>query len=142
MKAPINNQTNSNNNNEKQQASKSRKNRRGLYFAVFIFTAIVLLSRHETVKTIDCTPDIIAGKPDVIMLGAWWCTYCYQAKKYFQGNDIDYCEYDMESTVIGKQLYEENGSGAVPIFLIGNYRLQGFNPRQIERAIANLEKTP
>ena len=61
------------------------------------------------------------------MLGAWWCTYCYQAKKYFQRNDIQYCEYDMENTATGKRLYQEHGSGAVPILLIGQYQLNGFS---------------
>ena len=47
----------------------------------------------------------------------------------------------MESTTIGKQLYEENGGGAVPILLIGKYRLQGFNEHQIEQALALLNES-
>ena len=122
--------------------NRPKKKIRGLLIILFIFVAITLFSRHETVTTIDCTPDIIAKKPDIIMLGAWWCTYCYQAKKYFQSNNINYCEYDMENTNRGKQLYEDNGGGAVPILLIGKYRLQGFNEQQIETALATLNKTP
>lgn len=99
---------------------------------------MILISRHETVVTIDCTPEIIASKPDVIMLGAWWCTYCYQAKKYFQRNNIHYCEYDMENTETGKRIYEEHGGGAVPIFLIGKYQLSGFSEQQIDAALASL----
>jgi len=99
---------------------------------------MVFFSRHEPVNTIDCTPEIIASKPEVIMLGAWWCTYCYQAKKYFQKKNIQYCEYDMENTVIGKRLYAEHGSGAVPILLIGEYRLNGFSEQQIEIALSIL----
>ena len=111
-----------------------------LYLLVLFFLAMIFLSRHDPVRTIDCTPEIIAGKPDVIMLGAWWCTYCYQAKKYFQRNDIQYCEYDMENTATGKRLYQEHGSGAVPILLIGQYQLNGFSESQIERALATLNK--
>jgi len=73
------------------------------------------------------------------MLGAWWCTYCYQAKKYFQHNNIHYCEYDMENTETGRQLYEEHGGGAVPILLIGEYRLSGFSEQQIETALSLLK---
>ena len=62
-------------------------------------------------------------------------------KKYFQRNNIHYCEYDMESTITGKRLYEENGGGAIPILLIDKYRLQGFSKRQIETALATLDKT-
>jgi len=121
-----------------------RKPRRKINGFLILFLALglfLLFDDHEPVKTIDCTPEIIANKPDVVMLGAWWCTYCYQAKKYFQRNDIHYCEYDMENTTIGKQLYDENGGGAVPILLIGKNRLQGFSERQIDRALAQLAKS-
>ena len=76
------------------------------------------------------------------MLGAWWCPYCYQARKYLQNNEISYCEYDMESTEIGRQLYQEQGGGAIPKLLIGNYQISGFNQRQIERALDLLHNEP
>ncbi len=116
--------------------------RGGLLVIVIFVAAIILLSRHEPVNTIDCTPNIVASKPEVIMLGAWWCTYCYQAKKYFQKNNISYCEYDMENTEEGKRLYQDNGSGAVPILLIGEYQLNGFSRQQVDAALALLENTP
>jgi len=117
--------------------SKTPKSKRGGLFVIAIFVvAMILLSRQETVNTIDCNADVLATKPDVIMLGAWWCSYCYKAKKYFQKNNIHYCEYDMENTLEGKRLYKKHGSGAVPIILIGEYQLSGFSERQIEAALA------
>jgi len=118
----------------------SRK-RGGLFVIAIFVAAIIILSRHEPVNTIDCTPDIVASKPDVIMLGAWWCTYCYQAKKYFQKNNINYCEYDMENTDEGKRLYQASGGGAVPILLIGEYQLNGFSRQQVDAALALLKNT-
>lgn len=126
---------------EKHQHKNKKRRISGLLITLIILSAIVLLSRREPVNTIDCTPEIMAQRPDIVMLGAWWCTYCYQAKKYFQRDNIHYCEYDMENTIIGKRLYEENGGGAVPIMLIGEYRLQGFDQQQIEEAISLLNKT-
>ena len=108
---------------------------------VVLVVGFIFISRHEPVNTVDCTPEIIANKPDVIMLGAWWCSYCYKAKRYFQENKINYCEYDMENTVIGKKLYKEHGSGAVPMMLIGQYQINGYSEQQIEYAIALLNKT-
>lgn len=120
---------------------KKKRKINGFLTLALAFIAIFLFSNHEPVTTVDCTPEIIASKPDVVMLGAWWCTYCYQAKKYFQHNNINYCEYDMENTTIGRQLYEENGGGAVPILLIGKYRLQGFSEQQIKQALALLNES-
>ena len=128
-----------NTDNEKNIKQPKRK-RGGLFIIEIIFIALIIFSRQETVNTIDCTADIIASKPDVIMLGAWWCTYCYKAKKYFQKKNIHYCEYDMENTLEGRRLYEKHGAGAVPIMLIGDHQLNGFNERQIEAAIATIKK--
>jgi len=118
-----------------------KKNRSGIFIIAIFIAAIIIFSRQEPLNTIDCTPDIIASKPDVIMLGAWWCTYCYQAKKYFQKNNIHYCEYDMEHTEEGKRLYQAKGGGAVPILLIGDYKLSGFSEQQIETALDLLKNT-
>ncbi len=114
---------------------------KGLVFFVVLVVGFIFISRQEPVNTIDCTPEIIAGEPDVIMLGAWWCSYCYKAKRYFQKNKIDYCEYDMENTVIGKKLYREHGSGAVPMMLIGQYQINGYSEQQIEYALSLLDNT-
>ena len=116
----------------------SKRNKRGLVFFVILIVGFIFISRHEPVNTIDCTPEIIAGEPDVVMLGAWWCSYCYKAKRYFQENKISYCEYDMENTVIGKKLYREHGSGAVPTMLIGQYQINGYSEQQIEYALSLL----
>lgn len=111
----------------------------GLFFIILLFAALIIFSRHEAINTIKCTPEIIAKKPDVIMLGAWWCSYCYKAKEYFQQNNIQYCEYDMENTATGKRLYQKHGGG-LPVLLIGKYQLNGFNERQLETALSLLEK--
>ena len=131
---------NDNAENQARNDNERPKSKRGGLFIIVVFVfGLIFLSRHEALNTIDCNADIIAKKPDVIMLGAWWCTYCYQAKKYFQRKNINYCEYDMENTVEGRRLYEENGGGAVPVLFIGEYQLSGFSEQQIEAALALLK---
>ena len=120
--------------------TKPAKKRKNMIIVILIFLGFIFFSRHESIETIDCTPEIMATKPDVVMLGAWWCTYCYQAKVYFQKNKVHYCEYDMENTVEGKRLYEAYGGGAVPILLIGKYQLSGYSEQQVEQALALLKK--
>lgn len=124
--------------NLKDRKSPIRK-KGGFFIIILLFAGLIFFSRHEAIVTIDCTPEIIAKKPDVIMLGAWWCSYCYQAKAYFQHSNIHYCEYDMENTAIGKQLYQKHGGG-LPVLLIGKYQLNGFSERQIESALSLLDQ--
>jgi glutaredoxin len=121
---------------------KRKSGHKWIFVALLVFLGLTMFSQREAIVTIDCTPEVIASKPDIIMLGAWWCSYCYQAKRYFQKNNIHYCEYDMENTDIGKRLYLEHGGGAIPKLLIGNYQLSGFNERHIKQALDFLKKNP
>jgi len=120
----------------------TKRKRSGIFLLVAFVIAMIFLNQHDSVDTVDCTPEIIAKKPDVIMLGAWWCTYCYQAKKYFKKNNINYCEYDMENTDQGQLLYKQHGGGAVPVILIGDYTLRGYSEQQIDAALATLKNQP
>lgn len=115
--------------------NKPKRKRNGFYLILIVIVVMIFFSRQQTVTTIDCSPEILASKPDVIMLGAWWCSYCFKAKKYFQKNNIHYCEYDVENSIEGKRMYEKLGSGAIPIILIGDYQLSGFSRYQIETAL-------
>lgn len=119
----------------KQTTGPSPSKRRGGLIIILLIIAMIFFSRQPVVDTIDCTPEIMATRPDVVMLGAWWCSYCYKAKEYFQANNIHYCEYDMENTEEGKRLYKQHGGSAIPILLIGEYRLSGFDEYQIEQAL-------
>ncbi|MBE9563845.1 MAG: hypothetical protein IMF17_01270, partial [Proteobacteria bacterium] len=57
-------QDNDNQHNSPRRNKPGRK-KTGL-FVIFAFVlGMIYLSRHDPVVTIDCTPDIIASKPDV-----------------------------------------------------------------------------
>ena len=85
-------------------------------------------------------PVNMEGTPDVVMLGASWCPSCITAIQFFAANDINYCEYDMENTQTGIQLYNDNGGGAVPLLMIGNSILRGFNPELIETVLSETKE--
>jgi glutaredoxin len=108
----------------------------GLWLFVLLALGLIVLNYRPAIETINCNASTLASKPDVIMLGAWWCPYCAQARQHFHNNNISYCEYDMERTEEGKKLYREAGSGGIPILLIGQYTLSGFDPNSIKRALA------
>ena len=44
--------------------------------------------------------------------------------------------------IISLEAEEENGGGAVPVLLIGEYRLTGFSEQQVEAALAQTKKSP
>lgn len=116
---------------------KQKKPQRINGFVLFglLALAIVVVTYRPAIETIQCNETTLNPKPDVIMLGAGWCPYCSQARKYLQNNKISYCEYDMERTEEGKRLYKEVNGQAIPILLIGKYQLNGFHEDRIRTAL-------
>lgn len=125
---------------KKSGGAKPVKKRRGtvllIVFSLVVAFVLFLFSQHEPLKTISCTPEIIASKPEVILLSASWCGTCHHAKRFFQNNNIDYCEYDVENSTTGRQLYQKHGAGPVPILLIGELQLNGFSEQRTKAALA------
>lgn len=111
-----------------------------IVFAV-IALAMIVINYRPDIETIHCTDEVLASNPDAVMLGAWWCPYCAQARRYFHNNEISYCEYDIERSERGKQLYKDAGGGGIPVIIIGRYRMSGYDPDTIERAL-KLARTP
>ncbi len=116
---------------------KSRRINGFVLFALF-FLIILAITYRPSVETIYCDETTLNPRPDVIILGTWWCPYCSQARKYLQQNEISYCEYDIERTEEGKRLYEEVNGQTIPVLLIGDYQVNGFNEFAIEKALERL----
>jgi glutaredoxin len=108
-----------------------------IVFGILAVTILIFTFRFSASK-VSCTDEIMAQKPDVIMLSAWWCPYCHKARNYLLSNDISYCEYDMEHSKEGKKLYEEAGGRGIPVLLIGNQQINGFDEQSIEIALSEL----
>jgi len=112
-----------------------RRRINGLVIIALALLFLVVATYRSEVHKIYCDDEILASKPDVVMLGAWWCPYCYKARAYLQDSGISYCEYDMEHSAAGKKLYEETGAMSIPVLMIGKYVLQGFDQSSIDRAL-------
>lgn len=69
-----------------------------------------------------------------------WCGVCTKAKKYFQKNNIAYVAYDVEKSRTGKRDYKLLKAKSVPIIIIGDKRMNGFNPAKFDRLYAQQMK--
>ncbi|MBU2873597.1 glutaredoxin domain-containing protein [Marinobacter salexigens] len=63
----------------------------------------------------------------VIMYSASWCGFCKKARQYFEKNDIDYVEYDIEKNKSAKRAYDKLNATGVPVILVGKERMNGFS---------------
>jgi len=69
----------------------------------------------------------------VVIYSAEWCGVCKQAKAYFQKKNIQYAEYDIDKSKQAREQYDRLNAHGVPVILIGNQRLNGFNEKRFEQ---------
>jgi len=71
----------------------------------------------------------------VTLLSTTRCGYCKLAKNYLEKHSIDYIEWDVEQSEEGRNLYNELKGRGVPIILIGNTRINGFDEKTLKQAL-------
>lgn len=65
------------------------------------------------------------------------CHYCNLAKQYFQDNNVEYTEYDVASDVERqKEMIEKTGQMGVPVILIDDETVIGFNQPKLAELLA------
>ena len=64
---------------------------------------------------------------EVVLLSAYWCGICTQARRFLQRGGVEFNEYDVERTERGRALYAELGGGGVPIVLIDGVAFHGLD---------------
>ena len=93
-----------------------------------------LLNRVE-----DRNLEVKPAKPaaaSVTVLVAEWCGYCRMLESFLKGRGIAYTRYDIETSTKGRTLYRKHGTGGVPITLVNDRLIRGFNPAAILKALA------
>ena len=126
-----------------QQNTNASKKRRlsGLIVLVVVFAALAFIYYRPSIDQVPCTDAILSTQPEVIMLGTWWCPSCYQARRYFTDHNINYCEYDIERSAEGEKLYNEINAGVIPVLLVGQYIVNGFDEARLEQLLDRVRQT-
>ncbi|MCW8890695.1 MAG: glutathione S-transferase N-terminal domain-containing protein [Sedimenticola sp.] len=63
------------------------------------------------------------------------CSYCRRAKSYLQQNHIPFSEQDVERNKRAQLDFMRAGGRGVPLIVIGDQAVQGFEPRQLQKAL-------
>ncbi len=66
-----------------------------------------------------------------------WCGYCRKLEALFKANGLDYEECNIEQSAACKSEYLHYGKGykGVPLTVIGNMVIRGYDPARIETAL-------
>lgn len=106
-----------------------------LVLAIAAMIAIMQFVKAPHATPVMCDSDIAADTADVLMLSASWCGYCTRARQMFVKDGINYCEYDIERTKTGADLYARSGARGVPVIYVGEAVFFGFNSHEIRQAL-------
>ena len=64
----------------------------------------------------------------IVMYSTSWCGVCRTTRDFFEAEDIDYVEYDIERSEKRYREYSELGGRGVPLVKIGDETIHGYNP--------------
>jgi len=71
----------------------------------------------------------------VVLYGTAWCGYCAKTRDYFRKNHIDFVDLDIEKSPAALKAHKELGGGGVPVVLIGNRKITGYDADAFQAAI-------
>ncbi len=64
------------------------------------------------------------------------CHFCHMAKDFFNSNNVKYMEHDVMSDIaMRKEMVEKSGQMGVPVILIDNELIIGFDKPRISKAL-------
>ena len=72
-----------------------------------------------------------ASNNEVVLYATSWCGYCAKAREFLESNGIAYREFDIEKSREGRKQYNELGGGGVPILVINDNVIRGYNADKI-----------
>lgn len=73
--------------------------------------------------------------PEVIIYTTPTCGYCHRAKAYFKQHGIRFTEHDVTTSRKARRDFEALNGRGVPLILIGDQRINGFNKSAINQAL-------
>ncbi len=78
-----------------------------------------------------------APQKRVVMYSAAWCGVCKRARAYFKAQKVKFTEFDVEQSTQGRKAFQRLGGRGVPLILIGEQRMVGFDPARFEQMLKN-----
>lgn len=73
---------------------------------------------------------------EVIVYSSTHCQYCARLKSYLQDQNIAYEERNVDTNDEYAEELWNTGMRSVPVTIIGETKILGFNPAQMQKALA------
>lgn len=76
----------------------------------------------------------------VVLYGTASCSFCRSTRDFFKANKIDFFDVDVQKSELAFKKHAELGGGGVPVVIIGNRLIRGFQPEVFQDALKTLDK--
>jgi glutaredoxin len=83
-------------------------------------------------------PIVVPAGFQAVLYATAWCPYCAKARKLLNARHIPYREYDIEKSAEGMAQYERLHGHGIPVLVIKDKVIHGFDAEQINAALESL----
>jgi len=73
-----------------------------------------------------------AAPGEVVIYTTEWCGYCKKAKAFLDARGVRYREVDVEASPEARQEFARLGGRGVPVILVGEQRMDGYDQGRLE----------
>jgi glutaredoxin-like YruB-family protein len=94
--------------------------------------------RVEIRAWVDPPPPISASAGEVTLYATEWCGYCQQTREILERRGVPYREFDVEKSAEGMARFQQLKGRGVPVLVIGDEVIHGFNKSAMDRALREL----
>lgn len=68
------------------------------------------------------------------------CPYCRQARQFLEQKGLRFQELDIQQNVCAQRTLAKMGARAVPVIMVGDTRVDGFDKRRLERLLERIDR--
>lgn len=103
------------------------------------FAASLFQQHAPEFTTGDYSSQFSESGQRVVLLGTKWCGFCEKTRKHLAGFGVEYADLDIENSAVAAEMHRKLGAKGVPVLLIGNRQIRGFQPGVIDAALQALD---
>lgn len=103
---------------------------------ILILVAVFLFQLFYSPKTIQVGE---IKHENVILYATAWCGYCKKTRAFLAENNVQYIEYDVENSDLGRQQHQALGGGGVPVLDIKGTVIYGYDINSMRHVLKSLQ---
>jgi mycoredoxin len=83
-------------------------------------------------------PIVVPAGFKAVMYATATCPYCAKARKLLEARQVPYIEVDVDKSEAGFEEFKRLGGQGVPVLVINQQVIHGFDRKRIEQVLAEL----